>query len=335
MTSALSKAISSSCMVIAFCLSFSSLPALAGEYQGIARVIISSGDVVAESKNEPARKLGRRAQLHMGDTVKTGENSKVKLRFVDDAIVVLDENSELVIEQYRYQHDARSNSTVMRLVDGGFRTITGRAAQQNPEAYELNTTLATIGIRGTDYEVSLEDGVLSVAVWSGGVRLSNEAGQLDLGADVKHRFGVVPGPEKAPRGQHQLPEPLHEALPFEATSALDGDSDLTTLDSDFNFSALKDDLSEAGLDDDLALDLILEARLQDLVSLDDLDLAHLDEVDLTSFQDLAELTEDVIEEARSSLDESKGLPDEMPLETLEDMTIKLEEALENELPLRR
>ncbi|MGH8446844.1 MAG: hypothetical protein ACREVL_16350, partial [Solimonas sp.] len=39
----------------------------------------------------------------------------------------------------------------LRLLKGGFRTVSGLIGKANPDEYRVTTPVATIGIRGTDY----------------------------------------------------------------------------------------------------------------------------------------------------------------------------------------
>jgi hypothetical protein len=50
------------------------------------------------------------------------------------------------------------------LVRGGFRSITGLIGKTNPDAYQIRTTTATVGIRGTDHEpMVIPEGVPGMA----------------------------------------------------------------------------------------------------------------------------------------------------------------------------
>jgi hypothetical protein len=121
----------------------------------------------------------------------------------DGALVILRPSSELVVEQYRYSSAAQTGSaaaqtphSVMSLVRGGLRAITGTLGKANPEAYEMQTAVATIGIRGTDYSAlycaedcgdpDIAPG-LYVGVAEGRVFVRNAAGLLDL-APGEHAF---------------------------------------------------------------------------------------------------------------------------------------------------
>lgn len=300
-------------LMVLVCLLALALPLSAEEYQGIARVIVTSGEVVAEAEGEPPRELDRRAKLHMGDTVRTGSDGQVQLRFVDDAIVALSENSELVIEQYRYQHDGRSDRAVMRLVNGGFRTVTGRLSKTSPDAYELKTALGSIGIRGTNYQVALHNERMAVAVWSGGVRVSNGAGSLDLGGDVAFRFGVVPGPDRAPRGRLQIPDALRKGMPIQSPADVEEMADLGGVDLGLYSATL--DLGGTDLlnDDGLSSDSLLEASISETM----------------------ELTDNAVEETFDQLDETTDLFDSVTLERENEPTLDLKEGLDRDLPLAR
>jgi hypothetical protein len=87
------------------------------------------------------------------------------------------------------------------------RTITGAIGKDNKKAYELRTPLATIGIRGTDYEVEIVPNGMYVGVWSGVIHLRSllrNGCSMELGKSRRFsfifidRFGQCRGLETAP-----------------------------------------------------------------------------------------------------------------------------------------
>jgi hypothetical protein len=100
----------------------------------------------------------RRAQAGMaineGDTVKTGANAWVLLAMADGASLTLRPDSQLKFDTYRYDRegDAAKNTSVLSLVKGALRSITGYIGRTNRAGYVINTPTATLGIRGTDHE---------------------------------------------------------------------------------------------------------------------------------------------------------------------------------------
>ena len=87
------------------------------------------------------------------------------VRFLDDAVLSVRPNSELHIETYRFDAERPDLSTVkLNLIQGTARTVSGEAAKTAKERYRLNTPIAAIGVRGTDFS-SFND--LAVAYGAG------------------------------------------------------------------------------------------------------------------------------------------------------------------------
>jgi hypothetical protein len=82
--------------------------------------------------------------------------SHAQVRFSDAALVALKPDSEFRIETFDFSATASGNErAVFRLVRGGFRTVTGTIGQINQDRYQVLTTQATIGIRGTHYALQI------------------------------------------------------------------------------------------------------------------------------------------------------------------------------------
>ncbi len=123
--------------------------------QVAGRVVLSVGDVVAVRGAERVR-LAAGANVGVGDTVVTAAQSHAQIRFADGGLVALKPESEFRIEAFSFVgRDDASNRAVFRLVRGGFRTLTGSVGQVNHEQYQVLTTQATIGIRGTHYQLQI------------------------------------------------------------------------------------------------------------------------------------------------------------------------------------
>ena len=155
--------------------------------------------------------LAKGSALEEGDRIVTASNGRLQVRMDDGGLIVLRPLSELVIEQFRYPAaDANASAatqtprSLMSLVRGGLRAITGALGKSTPEAYEMRTPVATIGIRGTDYsalyctddcaDLDLDPG-LYVGVAEGGIRVANDAGSLELGPGG---YGYVRDAHSAP-----------------------------------------------------------------------------------------------------------------------------------------
>lgn len=156
------------------------------------RIIMARGDVQAISADGEARKLKRRDSIYSHEIIKTGAKSKVQIRFIDNALLALKANSELNIKAYVYSEvNEKDNQVLMELVTGGFRTLTGKIGKGNKEAYKVDTPVASIGIRGTLYDVQISFDKIVAGVWKGGISLNTQQGQFDLGMDASFDFGEV------------------------------------------------------------------------------------------------------------------------------------------------
>lgn len=167
-----------------------------------AIVIVTAGDFYALDKQQQKRSLQRRSKVYVGDTLVTGKKGRAQVRFIDGAVVSLRPDTELNIQQYRYGKTKSNEGSLMTLIKGGFRTITGAIGKKN---YKVITSMATIGIRGTHYEAVINNSQLFVALWDGGVTLSNNAGQIDLGLGADYNFGMVQSENIEPQGQIDPP----------------------------------------------------------------------------------------------------------------------------------
>ncbi|WP_196157523.1 FecR domain-containing protein [Reinekea sp. G2M2-21] len=181
-------------------------------YASIGKVIIAKGETYAlDSANNP-RPLQRRSDVLEGDTLVTGADSEIHIRFKDNAVLALRADSQLKISEYQNAEDGNQERVLMELLSGGFRTITGSFGKSNKDAYQIKTPNASIGIRGTNYEAILTQDNLIVGVYQGGVRLQNQAGSFNLGIDSAFSFAQVAGQNAAIQGLLEAPAELSQPL---------------------------------------------------------------------------------------------------------------------------
>lgn len=119
------------------------------------RVVMAVGDVALVRGADRVR-VSAGANVGVGDAVVTGADGHAQIRFSDEALVAIKPGSEFRVEAYSYAGRADgSERAVFRLVRGGFRTLTGQIGQVNRDTYQVLTTQATIGIRGTHFQLEI------------------------------------------------------------------------------------------------------------------------------------------------------------------------------------
>ena len=200
-------------LAIICCLFFSAI-SYGAEKAGF--VIVAKGKVIAVGDSGEERRLKRRSPLFEGDKVITKQNSKAQIKLLDGAVMALQPSTIIQFDQFIYQPDKQQEKSIFKLVEGGFRAITGAIGKKNPDDYRVDTPLASIGIRGTHYGVVLGE-TLSMAVWQGKIKVQNDNGVLNLGPDQPYSYGQVTAPDAAPQGQLEPPVEVNDTFGSELT----------------------------------------------------------------------------------------------------------------------
>jgi hypothetical protein len=118
-----------------------------------------------------------------GDRIETDRGGHVHLRFVDGAYVSVRPGSRLTIESYVYDPaKPQDNAVRFRLEAGVARAISGKIAQTARERFRLNTPIAAIGVRGTDFVVLAEPNRVRATVHSGAIVLAPIGEGCQVGA---------------------------------------------------------------------------------------------------------------------------------------------------------
>jgi len=120
----------------------------------VARVVFKRGEVTASSnKNIPARKLKRNDPIYSKDTVIVGKRGLLQLVFVDKTLLYLKSGSKVHISEYEYNNRNNKGQSLIELLKGNMRSITGVIGKKRPEKIKYKNKVATIGIRGTAIEL--------------------------------------------------------------------------------------------------------------------------------------------------------------------------------------
>ena len=120
----------------------------------VGEVSLVLGRAYLERDNDRER-IEAGSKVHVGDRVFTEAGGHVHVRFVDDALVSVRPSSTLDVVLYDYDATKPENSAVkFELSEGVARAISGDAAKSARQRFRMNTPIAAIGVRGTDFVVS-------------------------------------------------------------------------------------------------------------------------------------------------------------------------------------
>ena len=123
----------------------------------IARVAFLRGQLSVTGKHKKTRQVFVGGPIYEGETLKTGGSSFVVLAFKDKSRITLNSDTIFEIKKHHYVKDKpEKSSALMELFKGGLRAVSGLIGRKNKKAYQMRTPVATIGIRGTGYDIQCE-----------------------------------------------------------------------------------------------------------------------------------------------------------------------------------
>lgn len=143
---------------------------------GAGTVTHLSGTLSVQRSDGSVRVLSQKSEVNPGDVLTTQRDSYAQINFIDGSSITMRPNTQVKVEQFTFVQDRpREDSSFLRLLKGGLRSVTGLVGKRgNMDAYRIGTNTATIGIRG-----------------SSGDSIDNTGGGCE---------GVTAGCEKLPKG---------------------------------------------------------------------------------------------------------------------------------------
>lgn len=134
---------------------------------GRADMVVGQVQVI---RDQTPTNLSVGQKIYEGAVLETGNNGYLYIQTVDKGFISLRPQTRVTVELYRF--DARNPAaSQIRIVlhKGVMRAISGQGAQAARDKYRLNTPVAAIGIRGTDYTVFANQETTRATVLSGGI----------------------------------------------------------------------------------------------------------------------------------------------------------------------
>ncbi len=122
----------------------------------VGYVVRHQGPVTVKDLNGETQQLEINSPIYEGDRITTGRNSTAFIAMDDGAEIYLKEDSVVKISSYIITSGFdKDSSSIIDLLKGGLRKITGSIGASALSNYQVKTGLATIGIRGTEYVIKL------------------------------------------------------------------------------------------------------------------------------------------------------------------------------------
>jgi uncharacterized membrane protein YgcG len=149
--------------------------AWAGEPSGTVVAVIPASDA---SGATGTRMLVTRGPVYMGDRIHTGPRGEAQIELADNTRLVVGPNSSMVVDAFVFTGGGQAKQVALSAVRGAFRFITGDSRKS---AYTITTPTATIGVRGTQFDFSIDrHGQLNFALFEGQARICSHTGRCTL-----------------------------------------------------------------------------------------------------------------------------------------------------------
>ena len=173
-----------------------------------AEVALASGQVGILKTDNSVEPVTTGQKLTAGTALKTGENSKLNIKFADGSIVSMQPNSILTLDTLSIYSGGGMVDTTLRLQQGKLETEANPAHRQGNQM-QIVTPTAVAAVRGTKFRVSTNDVSITQETLEGKVALQAAGAEVA----VDKGFGSLSEGGNAP-----LPPIL--LIPAPATSAL-------------------------------------------------------------------------------------------------------------------
>ncbi|CAK0747177.1 FecR domain-containing protein [Gammaproteobacteria bacterium] len=160
------------------------------------------GSAVVGEDGAVGRAAASGLPVRVGNSIVTGADARLELQLQDGSRVTLGADTRFRIDEYTYAPRRNLGRAVFELVKGVFRATSGAITRLRAPLFEVHTSYATLGIRGTDFWGGFHFGNdLDVVLLRGhGVYVRNESGSVEL-----TRVGAgttVTGPTGVPKSPH-------------------------------------------------------------------------------------------------------------------------------------
>ena len=161
------------------------------------RISLIEGETKIISEKGKMRFAIKGSAVFAGDTVEVADDATVVIAMADNTRLTLPSGAKFQVTQYRYNPDSPDTSFAsFKLLKGAVRTVTGLIGKAKPENVSFSTPTATVGIRGTAFDlacttVTNEDAVLvqcsggttvAVDMREGQVAVTTDKGTVNVGA---------------------------------------------------------------------------------------------------------------------------------------------------------
>ena len=175
-------------------LAVTALPA-AAQTVGVNAAVVN--DVRMRTEADPAvHHAVIKERVSLGNDIATGPASRLQVLLLDRTNFTVGANARLKIDRFVYDPSRSASAVGLSVTKGAFRFMSGKPLHANPGQSQINTPVASIGIRGTIVELAVGTDALAV--------IGHQPGVAATGADPdKATLIFLRGPGTGAQGGEQ------------------------------------------------------------------------------------------------------------------------------------
>lgn len=137
-------------------------------------VTVAAADTVRQFSGGSVSVVAANSVILQDDRLKSNASGNAQIQLVDGTRVVVGPNADVRIDDFVYEGGATVKKLTLSATRGAFRFISGRSQHT---AYKIDTPQATIGVRGTAFDVTVSGGRTYVALLNGALRVCARSGE--------------------------------------------------------------------------------------------------------------------------------------------------------------
>lgn len=169
------------------CLAFAVGGAQANAAQEIGQAV-SAKNVVNGKLGGNVRRVKTGNDVLADEIITTGASSAALLKFLDNSNLDIGASSTVVLDKFVYNPNGSAQSVVINLSRGAMRFVSGRSEPRN---FKIQTQVATLGVRGTDFVTICTFAACAVVVASGIVSVCPRPCRESYQVNATRNFTII------------------------------------------------------------------------------------------------------------------------------------------------
>jgi len=95
--------------------------------------------------------------IEQADVIITGSNGSVGVTLIDNSRLSAGPNTRVEFKQFRFNPTTQEGESLTQLHRGTLAIVSGQIAKRSPDAMKVQTPTTILGVRGTKFEVKVEE----------------------------------------------------------------------------------------------------------------------------------------------------------------------------------